>query len=158
MLSENFPAMRLHPTFLALILFFASAATAQRVDFRNPPDLSKPNGYSHVVVVNQGKLIFISGQVGMDKNGKISPEFAEQVRQVFTNIQTALASAGAKPSNLVKLNYYVVGLTHEKLLAIREARDGIIDKDHPPASTLIGVQALFREDVQLEVEAEAVLP
>ena len=94
----------------------------------------------------------------MDKDGKISGDFAEQARQVFANLQTALSAAGAKPSNLVKLNYYVVGLNHEKLLAIREARDRIVDKEHPPASTLAGVQALFRDDVQLEVEAEAVLP
>jgi len=134
------------------------SALSQQVQFKNPAELSKPNGYTHVVTVNRGKLIFISGQVGMDKDGKISGDFAEQARQVFANLQAALSAAGAKPSNLVKLNYYVVGLNHEKLLAIREARDRIVDKEHPPASTLAGVQALFRDDVQLEVEAEAVLP
>jgi 2-iminobutanoate/2-iminopropanoate deaminase len=134
------------------------SALSQQVQFKNPAELSKPNGYTHVVIVNRGKLIFISGQVGMDKDGKISGDFAEQARQVFANLQAALSAAGAKPSNLVKLNYYVVGLNHEKLLAIREARDRIVDKEHPPASTLAGVQALFRDDVQLEVEAEAVLP
>jgi 2-iminobutanoate/2-iminopropanoate deaminase len=41
---------------------------------------------------------------------------------------------------------------------LREARDRIIDKEHPPVSTLVGVQALFREDVEVEVEAEAVIP
>ena len=94
----------------------------------------------------------------MDKEGKISGDFSEQARQAFSNLQTALTAAGAKPANLVKVNYYVVGLNHEKLLAIREARDKIVDKNHPPASTLAGVQALFREDVQLEIEAEAILP
>lgn len=134
------------------------SAVSQQVQFKNPAELSKPNGYTHVVIVNRGKLIFISGQVGMDKDGKISGDFAEQARQVFANLEAALSASGAKPSNLVKLNYYVVGLNHEKLLAIREARDRIVDKEHPPASTLAGVQALFRDDVQLEVEAEAVLP
>jgi enamine deaminase RidA (YjgF/YER057c/UK114 family) len=150
--------MRLQHTLLAFALTSPLACTSQRVQFKNPSDLSKPNGYSHVVIVNPGKLIFISGQVGTGKDGKISGDFAAQARQAFTNLQSALSAAGAAPSNLVKLNYYVVGLTHEKLLAIREARDRIIDKDHPPASTLAGVQALFRDDVQLEIEAEAVLP
>jgi enamine deaminase RidA (YjgF/YER057c/UK114 family) len=150
--------MRLHPAFLALALSFPIAAASQQVEFKNPSDISKPNGYTHVVIVNQGKLVFISGQVGMDKDGKISRDFASQARQAFSNIQAALATAGAKPANLVKLNYYVVGLNHDKLLALREARDKVIDKDHPPASTLAGVQALFHEDVQLEIEAEAVLP
>jgi 2-iminobutanoate/2-iminopropanoate deaminase len=150
--------MRWYSTLLAIALSLSISALSQQVQFKNPAELSKPNGYTQVVVVNGGKLIFISGQVGMDKDGKISSDFAEQARQTFANVQAALVAAGAKPSNLVKLNYYVVGLNHEKLLAIREARDRIIDKEHPPASTLAGVQALFRDDVQLEVEAEAVLP
>jgi len=149
--------MRLQPTLFALFLFPLVAAS-QQVEFKNPPDISKPNGYTHVVIVNRGKLVFISGQVGMDKDGKISTDFTGQARQAFANLQAALAGAGAKPENLVKLNYYVVGLNHERLLAIREARDKFVNREHPPASTLAGVQALFRDDVQLEIEAEAVLP
>ena len=158
MLPGETTRMRLHPTFLALALLFPLASRSQQVEYKNPSDLSYPTGYTHVVIVIHGKLIFIAGQVGMDRNGEISSDFAEQARQAFSNIQAALKAAGAKPDNLVKLNYYVVGLTHERLLALRQARDKIIDKDHPPASTLAGVQALFREDVQLEIEAEAVLP
>jgi 2-iminobutanoate/2-iminopropanoate deaminase len=111
-----------------------------------------------VVVVNHGKLVFVSGQVGLNSQGKISPDFAAQATQTFANIKTALAAAGAAPANLIKLNYYVVGLNHDKLTALREARDRIIDKQHPPASTLAGVQSLFRDDVQIEIEAEAVIP
>ena len=147
-----------YSTLAAAILLFPLSSTSHDLQFKNPPGLSKPNGYTHVVIVNQGKLIFISGQVGMNKGGKLSNDFAEQARQAFTNLETALAAAGARPSNLVKLNFYVVGLNHEKLLALREARDKIIDRDHPPASTLAGVQALFREDVQIEIDAEAVIP
>ena len=120
---------------------------AQSVEFKNPSDLSKPNGYSHIVVVNHGRLIFISGQVGMDKDGKMAGDFAAQAKQAFANLKLALAAVGAKPSDLVKINYFVVGLNHDKLVALRDARDGVIDKEHPPASTLAGVQALFREDV-----------
>ena len=144
--------------FTLLFAAIALPAHSQNTEFRNPPELSKPNGYTHVVVVNRGKLVFLSGQVGMDKDGKVVGDFAAQARQAFANIKTALAAAGAKPADLVKLNYYVVGLSHEKLVALREARDQLIDKDHPPASTLAGVQALFREDVQVEIEAEAVIP
>jgi 2-iminobutanoate/2-iminopropanoate deaminase len=139
------------------ILLLAAAAQAQMMEFKNPPELSKPNGYTHVVVLNHGKLIFVSGQVGLNSKGEISPDFAAQAKQAFANIKAALAAAGATPANLVKLNYYVVGLNHDKLTALREARDSIIDKQHPPASTLAGVQSLFRDDVQIEIEAEAVI-
>jgi enamine deaminase RidA (YjgF/YER057c/UK114 family) len=140
------------------ILVLGAVAQAQNVQFKNPPELSKPNGYTHVVVVNHGKLAFISGQVGLNSKGEISSDFAAQARQAFANLKAALAAAGATPADIVKLNYYVVGLNHDKLAALREARDGIIDKQHPPASTLAGVQSLFRDDVQIEIDAEAVIP
>ena len=140
------------------VLAITGAAHAQSVEFKNPSELSKPNGYTHVVVVNHGKLVFISGQVGLNSKGEISPNFAAQARQAFANLKIALAAAGAKPADLVKLNYYVVGLNHDKLGALREGRDMLIDKQHPPASTLAGVQSLFRADVQVEIDAEAVIP
>ena len=84
--------------------------------------------------------------------------FAAQAKQAFMNLKVALASVGAKPTDIVKINYLVVGLNHEKLVALREARDSIIDMVHPPASTLAGVEALFRDDAQIEIEAEAVIP
>jgi 2-iminobutanoate/2-iminopropanoate deaminase len=140
------------------VLAITGAAHAQSVEFKNPSELSKPNGYTHVVVVNHGKLVFISGQVGLNSKGEISQDFAAQARQAFANLKIALAAAGAKPADLVKLNYYVVGLNHDKLGALREGRDMLIDKQHPPASTLAGVQSLFRADVQVEIDAEAVIP
>lgn len=145
--------------FLAAICVFALAACrAQSTEFRNPPELGKPNGYSHVVIVNRGKLVLISGQTGLNSKGEISSAFAAQARRAFVNLKIALAAAGAKPADLVRLNYYVVGLNHDKLLALRDARDIFIDKQHPPASTLAGVQCLLRPEVQIEIDAEAVLP
>lgn len=141
-----------------ILLGLVLAVQAQKVEFKNPSELSKPNGYSHVVIVNQGRLIFVSGQTGMDKDGKMADDFAAQAKQAFTNVKVALAAVGAKPADVVKINYFVVGLNHEKLVALREARDSIIDGEHPPASTLAGVEALFRDDAQIEIEAEAVIP
>jgi len=140
------------------ILVLGAVAQAQNVQFKNPPELSKPNGYTHVVVVNRGKLAFISGQVGLNSKGEISGDFAAQAKQAYANLKTALAAAGATPADIVKLNYYVVGLNHDKLAALRVARDSVIDTQHPPASTLAGVQSLFRDDVQIEIDAEAVIP
>lgn len=142
----------------SVMLGLVQVAFSQNIEFHNPPELTAPNGYSHAVVVNRGRLVFISGQVGVDKDGKAAASFAEQAKLAFGNLKIALAAVGAKPTDLVKLNFYVVGLNHEKLLALREARDRVIDKDHPPASTMAGVQALFREDVEVEIEAEAVIP
>ena len=155
--------MRWWASFLFFMLVSA-AAFAQSgkplVEFRNSAEISSPPGYSHVVVVNGGKMIFLSGQVGLNKQGEMvgKEDFKVQAAQVFANLKAALAMAGASPKDVVKLNYYVVGLNRDKLMALREVRDGFIDKVHPPASTLAGVQTLFREDAMLEVEAIAVVP
>lgn len=147
--------------FLALV---SAAASAQRgkspVEFRNSAEISSPPGYSHAVVVGGGKMIFLSGQVGLNRQGEMvgKEDFKAQAVQVFANLKAALAAAGASPKDVVKLNYYVVGLNRDRLVVLREVRDGFVDKAHPPVSTVAGVQALFREDAMLEVEAVAVLP
>ena len=105
-------------------------------------------------------MVFLSGQVGLDKRGEMvgKEDFHAQVAQAFANLKSALAAAGGTPNDLIKLNYYVVGLNHDKLVAIRDVRDQLVNKEHPPASTLAGVQALFREDALVEIEAVAVIP
>lgn len=143
-----------------------SAAWAQAgagkpiVEFKNAPELTAPAGYSHAVVVSGGKMVFLAGQVGLNKQGEMvgKDDFRAQTTQLFANMKAALAAAGASPKDVVKLNYYVVGLNHEKLLALRAVRDEFLEKAHPPVSTLVGVQALFREDAMIEVEAVAVVP
>ncbi|HMF53356.1 MAG TPA: RidA family protein [Edaphobacter sp.] len=152
--------------FRSLIPFVVlySVASAQsvkpKVEFKNSPEISSPAGYSHAVMISGGKMIFLSGQVGLNKQGEMvgKSDFRAQAAQVFVNLKASLEAAGASPKDIVKLNYYVVGLNHDKLVALRDVRDQYIDKAHPPASTLAGVQALFREDAVLEVEAVAVIP
>jgi enamine deaminase RidA (YjgF/YER057c/UK114 family) len=85
-------------------------------------------------------------------------DFRAQAAQAFANLKAELAGVGAGFDTVVKLNYYVVDLNHEKLIALREVRDQYINKSRPPASTLAGVQALFREDAQIEIDAVAVVP
>jgi len=101
-------------------------------------------------------LIYVSGQVAVDRKGEIPSDFRAEAALAFENLRTVLAAAGTTPADVVKINYYVVGLNREKLRALREARDAFIDKNRPPASTLAGVAALFREDCHLEIEAVAV--
>jgi 2-iminobutanoate/2-iminopropanoate deaminase len=136
------------------------SAGKSNVQFKNSPEISSPAGYSHVAVVSGGKMVFLSGQVGLNKQGEMvgKDDFGAQVTQAFSNLKFALAAVGATPNDVIKLNYYVVGLNHDKLIAIRNVRDQFINKEHPPTSTLAGVQALFREDALIEIEAVAVIP
>ncbi len=143
---------------LLFAFLFAALPLAAQSQFINPDTLSKPPGYTHVVVTRPGKLIYISGQVANDPTGKVvSSDFRAQAEQVFANLKSALAAAGATFDDVVKLNYYVRDFSQDKRAAIRRARDKYVSKDHPPASTLIGVAALASDDYLLEVEAVAVI-
>jgi len=126
----------------------------------NPPNMAKPFGYSHVAEVTSGRTVYISGQIGLDPSGKLAGtpgDFRSQATQVFENLKTALASVGGGFQNLVKLNGYFTNMK-DQLPVFREVRDQYISKDAPPASTIVQVGQLAREEFLLEVEVIAVLP
>lgn len=130
------------------------------VAFLNPEGLSQPPGYSHVVTARGGTTVYISGQVAFDGTGTLVGEgdHRQQAEQVFANLQTALAAAGASFEHVVKLTYYVVSLSPEVTKMLRELRTGYLNQAHPPASTLVAVAALVDPRLLLEVEAIALIP
>ncbi len=143
---------------LCIVLVLAALPLAAQTQFINPDGLSKPPGYTHVVAARPGKIVYLAGQVGNDRTGKVvSNDFRAQTEQVFANLKTALAAAGATFDDVVKLNYYVRDFSQDKRTAIRDTRDKYVNKEHPPASTLVGVAALASDDYLLEVEAVAVI-
>jgi len=123
----------------------------------NPPTLSKPTGYTHVVEINRGKTVYIAGQVAFDATGAVvgKQDFIAQTRQVMENLKAALASAGATFENVVKVNTYVTDMS--QIQALREIRSSYFGAN-PPASTLVQVVALARPELMIEVEAIAVVP
>jgi enamine deaminase RidA (YjgF/YER057c/UK114 family) len=132
-----------------------------KVDHINPPKLSQPNGYTHVVAVEGGvRLIFVSGQLALNERGQIvgSGDLRGQIRQVIINLRAALAAAGAKPEHVVKLNTYIVNYKPSDLAVLREVRAEFRRQTAPPASTLIGVGSLAVEEAMVEIEAIAAVP
>jgi enamine deaminase RidA (YjgF/YER057c/UK114 family) len=125
----------------------------------DPEGVSKGGGYTHVVIA-QGRLLFISGQVAYDSQGNVVGEgdLSRQAEQVFENLGACLAAAGATFADLVKLTTYVVNYKAEDRPTIVAVRQRYLPADEPPASTLVGVQALARPELLIEVEAVAALP
>jgi enamine deaminase RidA (YjgF/YER057c/UK114 family) len=124
----------------------------------NPPELGVPPGYSQVVEVRGGRIIFIAGQTALDRNGDVvgKGNFSRQVAQVFDNLAIALQSAGCTAANLLKLNVFVRNM--DDLSAYREARDRFFATVTPaaaPAITLVEVTRLFGPDFLIEIEAIA---
>ena len=126
----------------------------------SPATLPPPTGYSHVAKVNKGTLVYIAGQVSSDASGKMVGEgnFEAQVEQVFKNVKLALEAAGATMADIVKLNTYLVAeVSQDDLPKMRAIRDGYLNKEKPPASTLVVVSRLARPGWLIEVEAVAAI-
>ena len=130
-------------------------AGSPRIKRTNPPTLSKPTGYTHVVEATTGRTIYISGQVALDKDGKVvgQGDMKAQTEQVFRNLQAALASADANFKDVVKMNTYVTDIS--RVQAVRDVRSRYFG-DTAPASTLVQVVRLARPEFLLEIEVVAV--
>jgi reactive intermediate/imine deaminase len=124
--------------------------------FLSPATLPSPFGYSQVVDVPAGRTIYISGQIPFDVDGQLVGEgdLEVQTRQVFANLTAALGAAGASWSDVVKLNFFVRDVTQVPGV-VRPVRDEYLNTAQPPASTLVEVSRLFREDVLIEIDAVA---
>jgi 2-iminobutanoate/2-iminopropanoate deaminase len=147
--------MRMALSMLFMLLPVLAFAQVKRT---NPPTLSKPTGYTHIVEVNgPGKTIYVSGQIALDKDGKVvgAGDMKAQAEQVFKNLQAALDAAGAKFSDVVKMNTYITDM--EQAPAVREVRARYFG-DTAPASTLVQVMHLARPEFMLEIEVIAAVP
>ena len=129
----------------------------------NPSTMARPLGpYSHSVRVSPGKLLFIAGQVAVDKNGNaVGPgDVKAQTQQVFQNLAAILSEAGASFSNVVEFTTYLVG--RDAAQPFVEARNEIFPtifpgEDYPP-NTLLIISGLVREEFLVEIKALAALP
>ena len=140
---------------LAIVLM-AEAVTAQQIERINPPGLSMPTTYSHIVKV--GSILYIAGQVGADAQGKVvGPGMVEQVEQVLKNLQIALKSQGVDFSHVTKINIYTTDVDAFRAPAVAAVRAKYFGT-HRPASTLVGVTRLASPDYKVEIEATAHLP
>ena len=125
--------------------------------YLNPEGLWRSPGYVHVVETRATRMLYLSGQAPLDAQGNlVAPgDMAGQAEQVFQNIGTALAAAGASFGDVVKLTYYVADLA--RMQAVRDVRDRYFtNRDRMPASSAIGA-ALIHPEWLLEVDVVAAL-
>ena len=149
---------------LIILLFvctttYAFSQNTAVVKFRNPAQVVTPRGYSHAVEVDLGtsKMLLISGQVALDKEGNLvgKGDLAKQSEQVFTNIKAIIEDAGGNMNDLVKIGIFM--LDASQVTTLRDVRDRFINVKQRPASTLVQVSRLYRDDLLIEIEATAVI-
>jgi enamine deaminase RidA (YjgF/YER057c/UK114 family) len=108
----------------------ASPPSVRRI---NPPELGTPPGYSQIVDVSAGRIIFIAGQTALDRDGNVvgKADFAAQAGQVFQNLTIALQAGGCTAANLIKLTVFLTDT--DNLGRYREARNRFFASVTPSA-------------------------
>jgi enamine deaminase RidA (YjgF/YER057c/UK114 family) len=130
---------------------------ATETRFINPETMFVPPGYTQVVEsMGPGRVVYIAGQLGIDKDGRLPGDFRSQAIQTYENLKEALAAVGGTFEHLVKMNNYLLDIAY--LPVIRDVRGAYLNNNAPPASTTIQVSGFARVGALLEIEAVAVLP
>ena len=115
----------------------------------------EPNeGFTQTVVVKTGnfKTLYISGQIGEGL------DLEAQTITTFQNLEKQLSNCNATFKDVVKMNTYIVNFNPEVDLPIfRKVRKQFLGNEDYPASTLVGIQSLGKNEWLIEIEAIAVI-
>lgn len=125
----------------------------------NPEALAEPRGYNNGVLFEGGKLLFVAGQIGWDRVGRIvSDDFPEQFAQALANVLAVVRAAGGSPASIARL---LILVTDKKEYSARVKDVGVAYRQlmgkHFPAMTLVEVSALLEDLAKVEIEAIAVI-
>ncbi|HEX9818230.1 MAG TPA: Rid family hydrolase [Methylomirabilota bacterium] len=127
-------------------------ASARRISSGGPLE----GVYAYSRAVRAGGRVFISGSTALTAHGKVEGpgDMYRQTRVTMDTVLRALAEAGGVPGDLVYTKTFLTDLgkaadyTRAFVEALGEVR---------PVSTLLGIPALVRPELLIEIEAEAVL-
>ena len=108
--------------------------------------------YCHVV--RAGDRVWVSGMVGIRKDGSIPEDVVDQFQVAMDWLDRALRAAGGRPEHIVKVQVFLTDINDRaKINPLRQDYFG----KHRPASTLVEVSALITPKLKVEIEAEAIL-
>lgn len=108
--------------------------------------------YSQAVKVS-GSLLFISGQIALDIEGKLAGNtIEEQTIKVIENIKSILASQGLSLNNVVKTTVLMTDLS--KFAEMNEVYNSYFSESKPARATY--EVSRLPKDVIIEIEAIAV--
>lgn len=108
-----------------------------------------------IEVSSRSRYVFVSGQLGIDRDGIVPSDAAGQARIAFDNIAAILGEAGMALKDVVKLNAFVSGREHMR--GYMDVRNALFEEPYP-ASTLMIVGGFTREEFVVEIEAIAASP
>jgi enamine deaminase RidA (YjgF/YER057c/UK114 family) len=130
--------------------------TTERI---NPAELARPSGFSHAVVAATGRMVFLAGQTGVDRDGNVAAGgVVPQFERALTSLLTALGAAGGLPSDLVSLTIYLTDVADYQAHAreIGAVWRRLAGTEYP-AMAAVGVTRLWLPDLLVEIQGIAVV-
>jgi enamine deaminase RidA (YjgF/YER057c/UK114 family) len=127
-------------------------------ELRNAEALPAPRGFSHAVVAQQGRTVYLAGQTAQRKDGSlVDGTIADQFAVAAGNVAIALEAAGAHPRDVVSLQIFVTDIAEYQRLSkqIGEAYRRHFG-NHYPAMALLEVRRLYDPAAKVELMAIAV--
>jgi enamine deaminase RidA (YjgF/YER057c/UK114 family) len=125
--------------------------------YLSPDTLPKNPAFSQVVVVREpSATIYVGGQNGITKDGKVAGDtIGEQVTQALINLELALAAAEATIEDVVHWTIWLVQ-GQDVMEAFGAFRKRYPELENPPAITVPVVASLANSDFLVEIDAVAV--
>lgn len=128
------------------------------MNFINPKTLAIPKGYNHGAL-SSGRVLFVAGQIGWDRNEKLADGFAAQFDLAIANILEVVHAAGGNVEHISRFTIFVKDKS--EYLKLRKEVGKLYRQrmgNHYPAMTLIVVKDLLEEGALVEIETTAVIP
>ena len=122
------------------------------------PEQKLDNDLCQAVVAEQGRTVFLRGQVAQDLDSRESKHVGDagaQARLAMANIKMLMEEAGGEMSDICRIVVYLTDIRYREDV-YREMGKWL--KGVFPVSTGLVVPALARPEWVVEVEATAVIP
>jgi enamine deaminase RidA (YjgF/YER057c/UK114 family) len=121
----------------------------------NPPGTEKIyEQWQFSQAVRVGDTIWVSGQVGMDHEGKIPAGIEAQTKLAFESLKAILEHAGSSLADVVELTTFHRDM--KEMRGFAKVKTEYLPKNYP-AWTAIGTTELALPDLRVEVRATAVV-
>jgi enamine deaminase RidA (YjgF/YER057c/UK114 family) len=125
-----------------------------------PDGWQMPKGYSNGILAENGRLLFMAGQVGWDEHEIFHSEMlVPQFEQALKNILSIVNKAGGKPEDICRMTCFCKD--RDQYLASRKDLGRVwkaLIGDHYPCMSMIFVVDLLDHPAVIEIEATAIIP
>ena len=124
----------------------------------NPENLSAPRGYNNGMLAEPGRILFVAGQVGWDREERMAEGLVAQFDQALFNILEVVRAAGGTAESIGRFTIFIKD--KREYAELRKQIGAVYRKHmgrHYPAMSLVVVQELLEDGARVEIEATAVI-